>query len=259
MNARIFLLFIILACFSCSQRILVPEWFNPKADSKKLNWLDYEGITIIAENIEVDDQHIVFDVEIKNETNFRLRFDPDEVYYLASNEQYPTDNRVEDRLTYESKLKKHYALTEKEVARHFEKQIKSQKRTNLITGILSASLLVFDAAMGANMGKEFSSKFLSQEAIRSMITVGGLAAMDVVREQSAMTAEQAKADLQYLPEEIIEEGTIYPGKTFRGKVYMPIRREKFIRLIIPVESNDFSLDFRWADGKDQRRLKRVNR
>jgi hypothetical protein len=235
----------------------VPEWFNPNADSKKLNWLDYDGITIIAENLEVNDQHFIFDVEIKNETDYRLRFDPEEVYYLGSNAPYPTDNRIEARISYESNLKKHYALSENAVARHFEQQIKSQKRTNLITGILSASLLVFDVAMGANgMTKEVSSKFSSQEAIRSMVTMGGLAAMDIVREQSAMTAQQAKADLQYLPDEIIEEGIIYPRQTFRGKVYMPSGREKFIRMVIPVESNEFALDFRWADGKDQRKLRR---
>jgi hypothetical protein len=255
MKTRIILLFLVMISSSCSTQILVPGWFDPKVDNKKHNWLDHEGITIVAENLEVNDQHFVFDVEIKNETDYRLRFDPEFVFYLGSNTPYPSHNS-QHRVAFESKLKKHYALSEDEVARDFDHQIRSQKTTNLITGILSAGLLVFDAAMSTNMSKEASSKFFSQEAIRSMVTVGGLAAMDVVREQAAMSAADAREDLHFLTNEIIDEGVIYPGKTFRGKIFFQTSREKFIRLIIPVESNDFTLDFRWADGKDQRKLKR---
>jgi len=258
MKARIILLFLILINSSCSTQILVPGWFDPKVDNKKHNWLDHDGITIIAENIEVNDQHIIFDVEIKNKTDYRLRFDPEEMYYVGSNVPYPTNEGYEVRMDFESKLKKRYALSEKEVARHLEHQIKSMKRTNLITGILSASLLVFDAAMSTKVSNEASSKFLSQEAIRSMVTVGGLAAMDVVREQAAMSAAEAKEDLHFLPKEIIEEGVINPGESFRGKVFFPTYREKYFSMIVPVESNDFELDFRWADGKDQRKLRRSN-
>ena len=255
MKTLIIWLSLFLFCSSCSTQILVPGWFDPKVDSKKHNWLDYEGISIVAENLEVNDMHIVFDVEINNGTDYRLRFDPEIVYYLDSNIPYPSHNSPGD---YESKLKKQYALSETEVARDFERQVRNQKTTNLITGILSAGLLVFDAAMNANVGSEVSSKFFSQEAITSMVTVGGLAAMDIVREQAAMTAADAKEDLHFLSDEIIEEGVIYPGKIYRGKIFFDTTRGKYIRLIIPVESKDFALDFRWADAKDQRKLKRAN-
>jgi hypothetical protein len=256
MKTSTILLFLIILSSSCSTQILVPGWFDPKVDNKKHNWLDYDGITIVAENLEVNDQHFVFDVEIKNETNYRLRFDPEFVYYLGSNTPYPSHNS-QYRVDFESKLKKRYTLSEDEVARDYERQIRSQKTTNLITGILSAGLLVFDAAMSTNISKETSSKFFSQEAIRSMVTVGGLAAMDIVREQAAMSATDAREDLHFLSREIIDEGVIYPGKTFRGKIFFRTSREKYIRMIIPVESNEFSLDFRWADGKDKRKLKRT--
>jgi hypothetical protein len=257
MKARIILFFLVLINSSCSTQILVPGWFDPKVDNKKHNWLDHGGITIIAENLEVNNQHFVFDVEIKNETNYRLRFDPEHVYYLGSNTTFPSHNHDEAQIIFESKLKKHFTLSEDEVARDFDRQIRSQKTTNLITGILSAGLLVFDAAMSTNISKEASSKFFSQEAIRSMVTVGGLAAMDVVREQAAMSATDAREDLHFLSNEIIDEGIIYPGKTFRGKMFFRPSRDKYIRMIIPVESNDFALDFRWADGREQRKLKRA--
>jgi hypothetical protein len=226
-------------------------------NSKKHNWLDHQGIVIVAENIEVNDRQIVFDVEVKNETDHRLRFDPEDSYYLASNSPFPQDYQDGYTSEVESNLKKHYAFSEKEVARYYENKVKSQKRANLITGIISASLLVFDAAMATKgVSAEASSKFFNQEAIRSMVTVGGLAAMDIVREQSAITAMQASEDLHFLPGEILEEGVIMPGQNFRGKIFFPITRDDYIRMIIPLESKEFVLDFRWANVKEQRKLYR---
>ena len=257
MRTRIILYFLALICWSCSSQILVPGWFDSKDNSKKHNWLDYQGIVIIAENIEVNDRQIVFDVEVKNETDHRLRFNPEMAYYLASNSPFPQDYQDGYYPEVESNLKKHYALSEKEVARYYENKVKSQKRANLITGIISASLLVFDAAMATQgIPVETSSKFFNQETIRSMVTVGGLAAMDIVREQSAITAMQASEDLQFLPGEILEEGVIMPGQIFRGKIFFPITRDDFIRMIVTVESKDFVLDFRWATIKEQRKLYR---
>jgi hypothetical protein len=238
---------------------LVPGWFNSKVDSKKHNWLDYEGVVIVAENIEVNDRQIVFDVEVKNETDHRLRFNPEEAYYIAKNSPFSLDYQNGYSSKSELNLKRNYALSEKEVARYFENKVKSQKRTNLITGILSAGLIVFDVAMASKgMPVEASSKFFNQEAIRSMVTVGGLAAMDVVREQSAISAMQASEDLHFLPGEILEEGIIMPGQSFRGKVFFPVTRNDFIRMILTIESNEFVLDFRWANGKEQRKLRKLN-
>lgn len=257
MKTRIILYFLVLTCWSCSSQIMVPGWFDSKVNNKKHNWLDYQGIVIVAENIEVNDRQIVFDVEVKNETDHRLRFDPEEAYYLASNSPFQLDYQDGYNSGIESKLKKHFAFSEKEVARYYENKVKSQKRTNLITGILSAGLLVFDVAMASKgVSAEASSKFFSQEAIRSMVTVGGLAAMDVVREQSAITAMQANEDLHFLPGEILEEGVIMPGQVFRGKVFFPITRNDYIRVMMPVESKEFVLDFRWATIKEQRKLHR---
>jgi hypothetical protein len=236
---------------------MVPGWFDADVNSKKHNWLDYQGIVIVAENIEVNDRQIVFDVEVKNETDHRLRFNPENAYYLASNSPFPQDYQDGYTSEAESKLRKHYAFSEEEVARYYENKVKSQKRANLITGIISAGLLVFDAAMATQgIPVETSSKFFNQETIRNMVTVGGLAAMDIVREQSAITAMQASEDLQFLPGEILEEGVIMPGQIFRGKIFFPISRDDFIRMIVSVESKEFVLDFRWATMKEQRKLYR---
>jgi hypothetical protein len=67
----------------------------------------------------------------------------------------------------------------------------------------------------------------------------------------------ARDDLYFLPQEILEDGDIYPGQSFRGKVFFSVTFDKYIRMIIPVGQNDFALDFRWADGKEERKLRRA--
>ena len=91
-----------------------------------------------------------------------------------------------------------------------------------------------------------------------MVSFGGLAAMDIVREQAVMSGYKASEDLYFLPDEIIEEGALHPGKSYRGKMFFPVTHEKFIRMIVPVGRNEYALDFRWADGKDQRILRRAH-
>ena len=257
MKSRIILLFLILISSSCSTQILVPEWFDPKTDSNKHNWLDYEGIVVIAENIEINEQHLIFDFEIKNDTDHRFKFDPGEAYFIGSHTPFPSGSDA--RMAFESKLQKHFALSEDEVSAHFEQKMKSHKRTNLITGILGAGLLALNVAMDVHdMNNEVSSKTLNNKAIRDMVTFGGFAAMDIVREQAAMSGYKASEDLYFLPDEIMEEGVIHSGESFRGKMFFPVSHEKFIRMIIPVGRNEYALDFRWADGKDQRILKRAH-
>lgn len=258
MKVRYLLYAMMLVCSSCSSQILVPSWYDHTTNRKTHNWLEHSGITIITENMEVNDQHFVFDVEIKNDTDYRLKFNPEEVYYMGSNTSYPHNEREDARIEFESGLKRNYALSETEVARHFEQKVKNQRTTNLVTGVLTASLIAFDVAMGVkNVHTESPSKFHRNEALRSIFTVGGLTAMDIVREQSAMSAADAREDLYFLPEEIMDEAVIYPGQTFRGKIFFPASQDQFIRMIIPVGRNEFAMDFRWADGKEQRKLLRA--
>ena len=258
MKVHLVICFSILSCFSCSSQILVPSWYDQKADIEKHNWVDYHGITIIAENIQVNDQHIIFDVEIKNESNYRIQFELEKMYYLSSDVAFPPNDRYDARVEFESKLDKHFALTESQVANQFQKKIKSQKKTALVTGILGASLMVFNTAMNIkDTNNEWSPKLQRRENVRNLLTFGGVAALDVVRNQAGFSAMDARDDLYFLPQEILENGDIYPGQSFRGKVFFPVTYDKYIRIIIPVGHNDFALDFRWANGKEERKLKRA--
>jgi len=246
------LLIILTAC----NHYLVPSWYNTRVHSEKHDWLEYNGITIVAENLETEDLHLVFDIEIKNETDYRIRFYPGEIYYLGSNTPYPPDNDMEALAAFESKLVKNYMFSEKEVSNYFKKKAKKQRNAGVFAGILSASLLVLDAALDAKDMKsnEWTSKKIKNSNTRDLITFASIAAMDLVQEQTAMGASMSAEELHYLPDEILRTKEIYPGEFYRGKAYFPLTKDKYVRLIIPLGSNDFSFNFRWADDRTFRNL-----
>ena len=255
MKARFIICCLLIILTACNH-YLVPSWYNTRVHSEKHDWLEYNGITIVAENLETEDSHLVFDIEIKNETDYRIQFYPSEIYYLGSNTPYPPDIDMEALAAFESKLVKNYMFSEKEVSNYFKKKAKKQRNAGVIAGILSASLLVLDAALDAKDMKsnEWTSKKIKNSNTRDLITFASIAAMDLVQEQTAMGASMSAEELHYLPDEILRTKEIYPGEIYRGKAYFPLTKDKYVRLIIPLGSNDFSFNFRWADDRTFRNL-----
>ena len=255
MNTKCIFCFFLIVFGSCNH-YLVPSWYNARVHSDKHDWLEYNGITVLAENLESEDQHLVFDIEIKNETNHRLRFDPADIFYMGSNIPYPPANDHALTSKFESELVKSKAFSEKDVAAYFKKKAKKQRTAGLIAGILSASLVVIDATLDAKdfSSKEWSSKKLKNSNTRDVITFASVAALGIVQEQTAMSASMSQEELHYLPDEILNATEIQPGQSYRGKAYLPLTKDKYIRLIIPLGSNDFSFNFRWADDRTFRNL-----
>ena len=102
--------------------------------------------------------------------------------------------------------------------------------------------MVIDATLDAKdfSSKEWSSKKLKNSNTRDVITFASVAALGIVQEQTAMSASMSQEELHYLPDEILNATEIQPGQSYRGKAYLPFTKDKYIRLIIPLGSNDFS-------------------
>jgi len=251
------LLFFILVCGSCT-RYLVPAWFDPEEHSVKYSRMEYEGILFYTEHLEVNDQHLVFDIEIRNQRSYPVDIKPEKMYYLGSNVSFPPETKTESGSGFESKLVKQFTVSEKGVAGQFEQKMKAQRRTSILMGVLSAGLMIYDAAMDA---KDFNSgdwtpKKIRNANTRDLVTIAGIAAADVVHQTSVVTAEMKREDLFYLPEEILRETRLQPGESCRGKVFFPTSKDKYIKLIIPVEYTEYAFDFRWADYEDQKVLRK---
>lgn len=255
----IFSFFIFFFISSCAQN-LVPAWFDPEVHSSKDSRMEFDGLTIITENLDVNDQHLVFDVEIRNNTVHPVHVKPEVMYYLGSGVPFPQETHDHSGTSFESTLEKYPAIGEKEVGDQIENKIKAQRRTGILLGILSAGLMIYDVAMDArdfNSG-EWTAKKANNAVLRDVVTMASLTAMDVVQQQSAMNAQVKGADLFYLPDEILRSNLLGPGESCRGKVFFPVTKDKYIKVIIPIENTEYAFDYRWAEVEDMRKLKRIH-
>ena len=253
------LFFLCWMCSSCAQQ-MVPAWFDPEVHTGKSSRMEFDGLTLITECLETNDQHLVFDIEIHNEGHQPLLIDPGKVYYLGSDVPFPPETFHQSGTHFESGLTRHQALSEEGVAGQLEKKIKARRRTGILMGILSAGLVIYDVAMDAkdlNSG-EWTSGKANRAMVRDVVTMASLTAMDVAQQQSAVTAEKNGADLYYLPEEILRPRVLAHGESCRGKVFLPVARTRFIKLIVPIENTEYAFDYRWADAEDMRKLRKVH-
>jgi hypothetical protein len=237
-------------------RLLVPEWFDPKIDEYAINRANSQGISISVENLLLDDQHIIFDVNITNESPDPVLIDPAAMYYLASNIKFPSDTDPDAILDYEDKFIRNYALSEQQVKGLYTHKIKEQRNKSLLLGILSAGLIVFDIAMDAKDANrtEWNSKTARSANTRKVLTTAGLAAADIMQDQAGYKAWQKSEDLYFLDQEMLKCGELQPGQSIRAKVFFQANNLKHFRLIIPVGNSDYSFDFREAEPEDCRKL-----
>ncbi len=228
--------------------ILVPSWYDPAVHSNKVNNITYRDITVRAENLAVTGDFMIFDVEIINELPYGISLNDSNMYLLASGVPYPPEGSAEEIRAFEEGMEKNYPFAGQEIAAILKSRIDEHRKKSLLMGLLGAGLVIFDAALDA---RDFRRAELHGEKIpggilRDVVTGLGLAATDRVRFKADRERWQDREDLFYLDKELLKEGFVGTGESVRGKVFFPVRKEQYIRLIVLLDHTAYVLDFRWA-------------
>lgn len=247
MKPNLFLLFLSLVMLTCCSRSLVPAWHDKKHNPNKHLYLESDGLTLIVENMETNNQHLVFDVEVINRTPYPVHVLPERMYCYMSDVPFPLHMQSSSSGEYEKGLAKNHAMAEREVADQFELMIKKQKRAALAMGLISAGLIILDVALDANSmnSGEWTQKKADKAMMRDVVTMTGLAVMDVAQEVTHETAYKKGEDLFFLQDEILRPEVLPSGGSCRGKVFFPRSGGQYFKLIIPVEETEYAFDFRF--------------
>lgn len=236
--------------------ILVPSWFDPGVSTNKVNVIEFEGITVMAENLEVNQQHMIFDVEIINHAGYPVSLDYSNIYSYVSNNPYPADTDTECNRAFEAGLIKQFPLSEERVAGDLSGKIEKSRKTGTILGLITAGLVIFDAAMDAHdlNRYEWTPRNQRNANIRKALTFTGIAATDILHSKARMEKWKGIEDRQFLHREILDDILIEPGGSVRGKMFFPVTDKAFIRLIFLIRGTELVLDYRWAEPDDLRKL-----
>ncbi len=208
---------ILLAAVASGCKMFVPIVQEGKGKPKPVGVAESASAVVLAEHIELQYDHYVFDIEVINKLDIPIYFNPSEIFYFAANTRFdPVDAEVIDVSWQHSGT--HPPLTR---ARSHDD----------VLDIIEAEYVYTREVLGLGSGNESW--------------------------QASLTNDAAKAleNLEYLPSEFFPSGLINKRSSRRGKIFVPMTEVpfKYIRLVIPVGQFDYIIDLkrRGAAGYDQ--------
>lgn len=247
MDTRIFCFWVLSAGFQACTPVLVPAWFDPHTDVTKQSLAADERLEVYAENLEVNDRHIVFDVTIVNRNEEPVYVDPEAMRLMVWGMPYAAEP---------SAVNQYNGLSAGQLRRELEQKVRAANTAGFLAGLLSVGLVALDIAgdAGAAQVPEWTSAVIRQNRNRDLAVMAGLAGLGVAGELSQAAAFRAGQDLEFLDREYLHPGLVHPGQSLRGKVFFRSGECRGYRLILPLDGHEFVFEFRKARAADRRRL-----
>lgn len=152
------------------------------------------------------------------------------------------------------------AMTPNQVLRFFETKRRDAHATAAFLFLVGAAIATYSAIEEKQeREKEYPNVNDKKKPItRELVTSTSLIATDLLTDVALAGGQQATTELQFLPEELLEEGMIFPGEKRSGKIFFRRSTEiqRYHRIVCTVGNTDFLFDFRRAKVKEKRFLTR---
>lgn len=250
-----YLLLIILQLpllYACGPKTLVPQTYVPADKDRIVSVRDNGNVKVLVEHMPATGQHTVFDVEVVNESDEIVRIDPHSFSLYGSDAAFTLDPDTDADIYQQSfalalpEFRGQYALREKEVNRDIKRQVTTKKVLGAMLVVAATAVVVHDAVQDS---KDYSKvEWTIQDARRSenrdWATATSLVTLDMISQGLRLSNEKQFEDLKYLPAEYLHEILVFPGESVRGKVFFHRVPCKFVRLILPVDTETFIVDLK---------------
>ncbi|MEM9341098.1 MAG: hypothetical protein AAGA66_20365 [Bacteroidota bacterium] len=254
---KIYLVSLIVICSACQHR-LVPTWFSANHDKSTVSEIAENEVLVRLENLELNTGHMVFDLEIINDSDFPIQFDHTEIMSYSGLKKFE-DAKESSLWMKKVGLQKESALSFEEVNDLYESKLRKGKAIGVLLAVAAVGLVVYDIAADANdySSLEWTASDARRSATRDAVTAGALVALDVAGNVNEMNAAKTAEDLAYLPDEIFNASVIPGGDAFRGKVYLHNELiNKYYRITIPIEGISYIFDFKKANSRERQQIGR---
>ncbi len=244
MHTRIILL--ILVATACSP--MVPLYQENVVQPNPLATVQTDAVTIHLQHLQNQYGHYVFDLEIINDSDNEILFNPNAVSYYASPKLFPVPDAAQDvhaqSYTHSQLIyKRKFARKPEHVKAIFQEREKMLATLQTISLVISATAIVYDAVQDTKDFKKenFTSKDASRASNRDALVASTLVLQDGLYEANT----SAREENFYLPYEIFPETTIEAGGGQRGKLFLPYDTSyRYTRIIIPIGYTDYVFDFK---------------
>ena len=262
---RLALFLLICIAVSCQTAQLVPADFSSGEPHATALGLRIDEKEFFLEHMPEDNQQLVFDLEVINESNSDYYFSPEKVILFMSNEPFPEMDTENQTALAVSHIKQQggigplKARSARQVNQFFERKIRAQRAGQIAMLVLGTAFLITDAVADAKdaTSEIVTEKQMNRAIMRDAATVSALAFMDIASMQMENTIVNRYEDLEYLPDEYLGAQLLLPKSAVRGKVFFPRKEQhRYYRMILSVNGKPHIFDLRYPASRERKALRR---
>ena len=247
------LLALLLPCvlIGCIPNRLVPHDYSIEKDNLE-TFIEVDSITVSLINLEIQNDHYIFGLGIKNNADYPIFVDLKKIRKQARNLSF-RETESNDYLRETTT-----AMSPEQVTQFFAKKRANAQAAAAFLFLVGAAISTYDAIkdVSDNSKDYWTAEDEQKAATRDLVTSSTLLAADILTDVAIESGEKANEELRYLPAELFDKEIIYPGEEYYGKVFFKkvIEVHKHHRISFPMEGNNLHFDFRKATPKEKQFL-----
>jgi|GEM_PF-4024938 len=237
---------------SCAPSRLVPYDYNIEQNNLQ-TFIELDDATISVENLEVQNDHYVFGVGIRNKSKTPMLIDADRILKFANYVSYQEGSIERNSQEIETVLSPQQALN------LFETKRRDGRSAGFLLFLMGAAIGTLDAVLDArdNSKDSWTRSDQRRSLTRDIVSGVGILTTEVLSEAAHQDADRAEIELEYLPEELFNRKVIDPGEEYYGKILFKKSDElhRYHRISWPLQSVSLFFDFRLATRHERKFLK----
>lgn len=251
----------------CIPNRLVPHDFSIEKNNLEA-YVEMDSITISLVNLEVKNDHFVFGIGVHNQSSKPIFINADKIEKQAYSISHRQAHSISDKRTrsipHKNEGTEEYyreivtAMSPRQVKDFFKAKKNNAEAAAAFLFLLGAAISTYDLVQDVKDNKKeyWTEKDEKKSASRDLVVSSTLAATDILTDVAFTSQEKFHLELKYLPGELFNRTTIYPGEEYYGKILFkkvaPL--QEYHRVNCPIEGNNMIFDFRKANLKERQFL-----
>jgi hypothetical protein len=228
---------------------LVPTYHvNGTITSQLTQTIETPEATVWIQYLDRQYGYYIFDLEIANHSEKSSSIAPQFISFYASPKKFRSPNDEEDVHTISAPnsaltMTRHFAASPTVIQTVYHKKVKEKRAGAILFAVIGAGIILYDIGEDSKSSKKerWTTKDDMKSVGRDLLVDVAITAIDVAN----ASAREAAIESEYVPYELFPECAIEPGKSARGKIFIPIETSyRYSRVVVPFGDTDYVFDFK---------------
>jgi hypothetical protein len=228
---------------------LVPlAYNNKKTDNPLTQTIGTAEATVWLQYLQKQYGYYIFDLEITNQSERQISFAPQWLSLYASPKKFVSPQEEDDVHALSAPnsaltMRRQFGASPGDIELVYHKKIKEKRAGAVLFALIGAGVILYDIAKDSEDSKKetWTKKDDLKSLGRDVLVDVALTASEV----SVESANEAVFESQSMPFVLLRECTVQPGKTVRGKIFIPFETSyRYSRVVVPFGNTDYVFDLK---------------